>query len=235
MHHGNGIISSFPFLLFVSLAAVIHRCGSGSASAPMLATFGAGSDGTAECPERRRARVGRSLEQDCTAGPSAPARHKTYGVGRPGGGYSLSGETRQVGRQREGVDKLELRDEGLRGSIGQQLTEDMTSTEISTDALSNESVTLRKDSSSMQLRCILIMLRTGKALDRVANAPHGWSMEACRMLFQAHSPKNKVRLVVMMLEALAFPLDTNDVVNSFETMERKIKEFEGNAIRRAEE
>ena len=46
------------------------------------------------------------------------------------------------------------------------------------------------------------------------------------MLFQAYSPKNNARLVVMMLEVLAFPLDTNDVVNSLETMERKIKEFE---------
>ena len=30
----------------------------------------------------------------------------------------------------------------------------------------------------------------------------------------------------MMLEVLAFSLDTNDVVNSLATMERKIKEFE---------
>ena len=33
----------------------------------------------------------------------------------------------------------------------------------------------------------------------------------------------------MMLDVLAFPLDTNDVVNSLETVERKIKEFERNA------
>ena len=33
----------------------------------------------------------------------------------------------------------------------------------------------------------------------------------------------------MMLEALAFTLDTNDVVNSLETMERNIKEFERHA------
>ena len=46
------------------------------------------------------------------------------------------------------------------------------------------------------------------------------------MLFQACSLKNNARLVVMMLEVLAFPLDTNDVVNSLETMERKMKEFE---------
>ena len=33
----------------------------------------------------------------------------------------------------------------------------------------------------------------------------------------------------MMLEVLSFPLDTNDVVNSLDTMERKIKEFERHA------
>ena len=41
--------------------------------------------------------------------------------------------------------------------------------------------------------------------------------------------KNNARLVVMMLEVLAFPVDTNDVVNGLETMERKIKEFERHA------
>ena len=46
------------------------------------------------------------------------------------------------------------------------------------------------------------------------------------MLFQAFSPKNNAWLVVVMLEVLAFPLDTDDVVNSLETMEQKIKEFE---------
>ena len=33
----------------------------------------------------------------------------------------------------------------------------------------------------------------------------------------------------MMLEVLSFPLDSNDAVNSLETMERKIKEFERHA------
>ena len=41
--------------------------------------------------------------------------------------------------------------------------------------------------------------------------------------------KNNARLVVLVFEVLAFPLDTNDVVNSLETMERKIKEFETHA------
>ena len=37
---------------------------------------------------------------------------------------------------------------------------------------------------------------------------------------------NNARLFVMMLEVLVVPLDTSDVVNSLETMERKIMEFE---------
>ena len=68
------------------------------------------------------------------------------------------------------------------------------------------------------------MLCAGRALDRIATAPHG--MEAWRLLFQAYSPKTNARLVVMMLEVLTFPLDTNVVVYSLEKTERKIKEFE---------
>ena len=82
------------------------------------------------------------------------------------------------------------------------------------------------EQGGLQLYFVLIILCTGRALDRIANAPHGWGMEAWRMLFQAFSPKNNARLVVLMLEVSAFPLDTNDLVNSLETMERKIKEFE---------
>ena len=63
------------------------------------------------------------------------------------------------------------------------------------------------------------------------------------MLFQAYCPKSNARLVGMMLEVFAFPLDKNDVVNSLEeTMERKIKDIEllelvkiGIVIRQAEE
>ena len=46
------------------------------------------------------------------------------------------------------------------------------------------------------------------------------------MLLQAYSPKDNATLVVMMLEVLVFPLDTSDVGNNHETIERKIKEFE---------
>ena len=102
----------------------------------------------------------------------------------------------------------------------------MTTAECSTDAMSNDTTTGEKKARSVQLYFVLIMLCTGRALDRIANAPHGWGMEAWRMLFQTYSPKNNARLVVMMLEVLAFLLDTNDVVNSLETMEGKIKEFE---------
>ena len=40
---------------------------------------------------------------------------------------------------------------------------------------------------------------------------------------------NNPTLVLMLLEVLSLPLDTNDVVNSLETMERKIKELERHA------
>ena len=43
------------------------------------------------------------------------------------------------------------------------------------------------------------------------------------MLFQADAPKNNAMLVAMMLNVLTFPMDTIDVVNSLETMEREIK------------
>ena len=115
------------------------------------------------------------------------------------------------------------------GDIDQKLADDMTIAELSTTSLDNEVVTPEAQARSVQLYFILIMLCTGRALDRIANAPHGGGMEPWRLLFQVNSPKNTARLVVMMLEVLSFPLDTNDVVNSVETMERKIKEFERHA------
>ena len=55
---------------------------------------------------------------------------------------------------------------------------------------------------------------------------YSWGMEAWCILFQAYSSENNARLVVMMPQVLSFLLVTNDVVNSLETTERKIKEFE---------
>ena len=117
----------------------------------------------------------------------------------------------------------------LAGAIYQQLSDDTTKAEISTTVRTTTSMSQEAQARSVQLYFILIMLCTGRALDRIANAPHGWGMEAWRFLFQACSPKNNARLVVMMLGVLSFPLDTNDVVNSLETTERKIKEFERHA------
>ena len=98
--------SSLFLLVMVCVVAVeIRGCRSGIARAPTLATLGAASGGTAECASRRGARVGRSSEQDRTAGPCAPARWTTYNVSWPCGGYSCSRETRhercrkQYGRQ----------------------------------------------------------------------------------------------------------------------------------------
>ena len=100
----------------------------------------------------------------------------------------------------------------------------MTTAECSTDALRNDTMTGQK-ARSVQLYFDLIMLCTRRVLDRIANVPHGWVMEAWRVLFQAYSPQKNARLVVTTLEVLAFLLDTDDV-NSLETMERKIKELE---------
>ena len=71
------------------------------------------------------------------------------------------------------------------GAIDQALSADMTTAECSTDVMSNDTMTGEKKARSVQLYFVLIMLCTGRALDRIANAPHGWGMEAWRMLFQA--------------------------------------------------
>ena len=112
------------------------------------------------------------------------------------------------------------------GAIDQKLSDDMAMANVSTTVLNNDSMSPEAEARSVQLYFILIMLCTRRALDRIANAPHCWGMEAWRLLFQAYSPKNNARLVVMMLEVLSFPLDTNDVANSLETKERKMKDFE---------
>ena len=136
---------------------------------------------------------------------TADARRKTHGVV----------DTRVLGRP----DKWDGSEKACPNwsfvmkahSIDQQLSEDMTSAEISTEAFSNESMTRRNKARSVQLYFVLIMLCIGRALRCIASAPHGCGMEAWGMLVQAYSQKNNARLVVMMLEVLAFPLDTNDV------------------------
>ena len=47
-----------------------------------------------------------------------------------------------------------------------------------------------------------------------------------RLIFQVYSSKNNERLAMMMLEVFLFLLESNDLVNNLEKMERKIKEFE---------
>ena len=97
------------------------------------------------------------------------------------------------------------------GAVDQQLLDDMTRAEVSTTVLDNGSISPESQARSVQLYFITIMLCTGGALDRIANAPHGWCMEGWRLLFQAYSPKNNARLVVMMLEVLSFPLGDQGV------------------------
>ena len=83
------------------------------------------------------------------------------------------------------------------GAIDQALWADMTTAELQYGCHEQR---YKKNARSVQLYFVLIMLCTGRALDRIANAPPGWGMEAWRMLFQAYSPKNHARLVEMMFE-----------------------------------
>ena len=82
------------------------------------------------------------------------------------------------------------------GAIDQELSTDLTNAESRTDVLSNEAMTGQRKARSVPLYFVLIMLCTGRALDRIANAPHGWSTEALRLHFQALSAKNNARFVV---------------------------------------
>ena len=89
-----------------------------------------------------------------------------------------------MGRRRESMVQLELRDEGSRGAIDQELSTDMTNAENNTDVLSNETMAGQKKARSVQLYFVSIMLCSGRALDRIANAPHCWGLEAWRLLFR---------------------------------------------------
>ena len=91
-------------------------------------------------------------------------------------------------------------------AVNRQLSQNVTSAEFSMNLVSN--VQLR----AVQLCFVLVMLCTGRDVDRIANSPRGWSTKAWRLLFQAFSPKNDARLVVLMVVVLAVPLATNDVM-----------------------
>ena len=87
-------------------------------------------------------------------------------------------------------------------AVDQQLS----GAEISTDVVSNVQL------GGVQVYVVLIMVCTGRDLNRIANALRGWSTEAWRFLLQTYSPKSDARLVVLMMVVLAVLLDTNDVV-----------------------
>ena len=75
MCHGSGAISSLFLLVILRVVTVeIHGWRASIASAPTTAGLGTGSDGTAECASRPRACVGRSLDQDYTAGSRSSSR-----------------------------------------------------------------------------------------------------------------------------------------------------------------
>ena len=58
------------------------------------------------------------------------------------------------------------------GAIDQELSTDMANAGSSTDVLSHEPMAGQRKARSVQLYFVLIMLCTGRALDRIANAPH---------------------------------------------------------------
>ena len=91
-------------------------------------------------------------------------------------------------------------------AVNQQLSRDVTSAEISTNVVSN--VQLR----GVQLYFVLVMVCTRRDLDRIVNSSRGCRTKAWRLLFQAYSPKNDARMVVLMMVVLAVSLDTDDVV-----------------------
>ena len=127
---------------------------------------------SAECAQRRRARVFRSSE-------NAPARGKTCGVGRLGGRHACSRETGQVGRQREGVDKLELRDEGLRGSHRPGAVGGRDGCRGRRGRVEQR----KRDASQAVLECAVVC-----RLDHVVLAEPWIASPMLRMLFQAYSP-----------------------------------------------
>ena len=83
---------------------------------------------------------------------------------------------------------------GYDGVINQQLSGDVTSAEIITDVVSKVQL------GGVQLYFVLIMVGTGRDVDRIASALRGWSTKAWRLLFQAS------------MVVLAVFLDTSDVV-----------------------
>ena len=74
----------------------------------------------------------------CTVEPSAPARRKTYNVGRPCDGHSCSWKTRQV-LSEKAWPSWSFVMKANAGAVDQQLSEDMTSPEIRTDVMSDDS------------------------------------------------------------------------------------------------
>ena len=130
-----------------------------------------------------------------------------------------------MGRQREGTAQLELRDESSRGSHRPRAVDGRRCRD------QYGFVEQRRHDKRCPGVCscnfvsiMLAELLTAPQMLRMAGV---WRHGRCS--FKHSVQKTIARLVVMMLEVLAFPLDMSDVVNSLETMERKIKVFERHA------
>ena len=208
-------MSSLFFLLIGCGAGEIHGCGSSSAGTPKLATL------EQAATEQLNARRGAEHALVEAQSRIAQLDQALQQGARPSTAVGQVLGTRVLGR--EGVAKLELRDDRLRGSHrpaavgGHDKCRDQYGCVEQRRHGASQAVQERSCSSSWSC-CALAEPWIALPMLRMAGA---WR----RMLFQAYSPKNNARLVATMLEVLAFPLDSNDVVNSSETTERKIKEL----------
>ena len=211
MQQGSGVI-----LVFLHFVAARHGCGESSACAPTIATVGTSRDRTGGCEETRITQLSQTAQQ----GTRATGQVK---------------DTRVIGKpdKCDGSEKawpnLSSVAKAYAGAIDQQLSDDMTKAEISTTVLNNDSIS--QEAQAPECAAVfhpdhaVYWTNIGSHRQCGTRLRNGSVASARPRIFL----KNNARLVVMMLEVLAFPLDTNDVVNGLETMERKIKEFERHA------
>ena len=146
------------FVLIVRVAAVIHGCGSGSVTCcnglqlleqPATEQLNArrGAEFALVVAEHRIAQLDQAFWQGARL--TAP-------VGQVVDTRVLSGRPDKWDGSEKALAKMELRDEGLRREPStSSCRTDVTSAEISTDVLSNDSMAPRKQSRSVQLYFVL--------------------------------------------------------------------------------
>ena len=153
--------------------------------------------------------------------------------GRPGTAAGQVVDTRVLGRpdKWDGSEKAwtnwSFVMKAHAGAIDQALSADMTTAECSMDAMSNDTMTGEKKGKERAVVFRLDHAVHGKSSGSHCNCTtrleHGGVAHALSSLLSKEQGETCCDHALLVL---AFLLDTNDVVNSLETMERKIKEFE---------